>query len=73
MRAIIDLPNAQVQELDRLRRRNRVSRTELVRQAVTAFLEQQHREQACKAFGLWKKKPVDALDLQRRLRQEWEQ
>ena len=73
MRAIVDIPDEQVRELDRLRRKRKVPRTELIRQAIASYLAQEHQEQAQAAFGIWKDKPVDALAFQRKLRAEWGQ
>ena len=72
MRTIIDLPDRQVEELERLGRSRKLSRAEMIRQAVERYLQEivPAREEA---FGLWKRagSRQDGLSLQRRLRKEW--
>jgi metal-responsive CopG/Arc/MetJ family transcriptional regulator len=72
MRTIIDLPDRQLEALERISKRRKVSRAELVRQAVDRFLAE-HAPEAEAAFGLWKRAGVreDGLAMQRRLRREW--
>lgn len=73
MRTIVDLPDRQVEELDRLGRSRKLSRTELIRQAVDRYL-QEHLPAREEAFGLWRRGGAqqDGLTLQRRLRKEWQ-
>ena len=72
MRTIIDLPDRHVEELDRVGRSRKLSRADLLRQAVERYLEENlpAREEA---FGLWKRNGLrhDGVALQRRLRKEW--
>ena len=72
MRTIIDLPDRQVEELDRVGRSRKLSRAELIRQAVERYL-QENLPARKEAFGLWKRSGTrqDGLALQRRLRKEW--
>ena len=72
MRTIVEIPQEQIEEMDRLRKTKRVSRTELIRQAVETFLREQRQTAGHGAFGIWKSKPVDALAMERKLRKEWE-
>jgi metal-responsive CopG/Arc/MetJ family transcriptional regulator len=53
VRTIIDLPERQIEELERLGRSRKLSRAELIRQAVERYLQENvpAREEA---FGLWK-------------------
>ncbi|MDO8793685.1 MAG: CopG family transcriptional regulator [Vicinamibacterales bacterium] len=71
MRTIIELPGAQLEALGRFCGREGISRAEAVRRAVADLLERDQRQQPARAFGLWKKRPVDAVAHQRRLRREW--
>lgn len=71
MRTIVELPATQLEALGRLCTREGISRAEAVRRAVADLLERDHRQQPSRAFGLWKKRPVDAVAHQRRLRREW--
>lgn len=71
MRTLVDIPEAELEELNLLSRARRVSRAELIRQAVSGFLAQ-NRAGLEDSFGLWKGKGVDGLKYQERLRSEWE-
>jgi Ribbon-helix-helix protein, copG family len=71
MRTIIDLPDAQLDALTRLSRSRKVSRAEIIRQAVDGYLK--HNAPALEdAFGAWRPGRADGLALQRRLRAEWD-
>ena len=71
MRTIIDLPDRNLDALDRLARRRQSSRAAVVRQAVDEFLARTMAEDVDQAFGIWRDRPVNALAHQRRLRGEW--
>lgn len=73
MRTIIDLPDSQLAALRELELRKKVSRAELIRQAVAQYVVL-HADTA-DAFGAWKtskRAPQDALVVQRKLRAEWD-
>ena len=72
MRTIIDLPEAQVEALDVLCRREGISRAEAIRRAVARELRHQTPPDSAPAFGLWRGRRVDGLTAQRRLRREWD-
>lgn len=72
MRTIVDLPDDQITALKALAERNGLSRTELVRRAVAAYLEQHRLPSGDAAFGLWRKRGEDGLDYQERFRREWD-
>ncbi len=72
MRTIIDLPADQLEALDRLCKREGISRTEGVRRAVAEHVRQQQTADASRAFGLWRARGVDGLSYERRLRGEWD-
>jgi predicted transcriptional regulator len=72
MRTIVDLPDEQIAALKALAERNGVSRAELVRRAVEAYLEQRRVPTGDPAFGLWRKRGEDGLNYQERLRREWD-
>jgi hypothetical protein len=72
MRTIIDLPEAQIEALDTLCRREGISRAEAIRRAVAAHVRSERGREPDPAFGLWKARPVEALKHQRRLRREWD-
>ena len=72
MRTIIDLPDRQIDALERISRSRKLSRAELIRQAVDHYL-QEHLPGKEEAFGLWKRAGAreDGVAYQRRLRKEW--
>ena len=56
-RTIIDIPDAQLREVDRLCKQLGISRAEAVRRGLHALL-QQHTEVYATGFGLWRDTPV---------------
>ena len=73
MRTIIDLPDSQIAALRELEDRKKVSRAELIRQAVAQYLGLHAK--TGDAFGAWKipkRRPADAVAVQRKLRAEWD-
>ena len=73
MRTIIELPEEQIAKLDALRAMEHLSRAELIRRAVDAYL-QAHTAASLSdqpGFGAWKRTGEDGVALQRRLRAEW--
>ena len=73
MRTIIERPDKQLAALTRLSQSRKVSRAEIIRQAVDGYL-QMNAPSLEDAFGIWrgKGKPRDGLALQRKLRGEWQ-
>ncbi len=71
MRALVDLDEKQIRDLDAMARAAKRSRASLIRQAIEDFLGRSRDEQVDDAFGLWGKRKVDGLEYQRRLREEW--
>lgn len=73
MRITIDLPAELVAALDQLSASQGMSRTDHLRQAVTAYLANQTRIGSDHriGFGAWKHKRVDGVKYQRRIRSEW--
>jgi metal-responsive CopG/Arc/MetJ family transcriptional regulator len=71
-RMLVGFPDQDIYALDALSGLKRVSRAELIRQAVSQYLEQAKPAAPLeKAFGVWKGKGVDGLAYQQRLREEW--
>jgi hypothetical protein len=70
MRTIVDLPDAEREQLDALCRQRGLSRAEALRQALRLWLQQQQPDHR-RVFGLWRDRPLDSLELQQALRQEW--
>lgn len=71
MRTIIELPEEQIEALDGICRRERISRAEAIRRAVTLLVRERGIDAASGAFGLWRARRVDGLEYQQRLRREW--
>ena len=70
MRTLVDIPEGQIAELIRISKAEKVSRAEIIRQAVAAFIEMK-KPDTVEAFGLWKKHEADGLTYQEQLRSEW--
>lgn len=71
MRMLVDLPEGELERLNDLSRSRKVSRAELIRQAVAGFLAQ-NPVGLESSFGLWKQRNVDGVAYQQKLRDEWE-
>ena len=72
MRTLVDLAKDDIALLDTLAKADNVSRTELVRQAVTAYLAPHRKTSIREFFGIWPDFPEDGQEFQDRLRSEWE-
>ncbi len=81
MRALVDIPDHQLEDLNAICTARKLSRAEAVRQALAAFIEE-NRPSREAAFGLWKGQsvylpgeteplPEDGLAYQEKLRSEW--
>ncbi|HHC74792.1 MAG TPA: ribbon-helix-helix protein, CopG family [Thiothrix sp.] len=70
MRTIIDLPEHHIEQLALLSQEKKLSRAELIRQAVEAYLRDRSTSSS-DVFGLWKEHKVDGLTYQNKLRDEW--
>lgn len=71
-RTLVGFSDRDIQALDALSEAKRVSRAELIRQAVTQYLEKFKADApSADAFGLWADKKIDGLAYQQRLREEW--
>lgn len=72
MRILADIPENDLAALNRLSKEKKVSRAGLVRQAVAQYIERYGAQPGLNGFGLWKQSPVDGLQHQRRMRDEWQ-
>lgn len=71
-RALVGIPEADLQSLDALSKTQHLSRSELIRQAVSLYLAHFNPPvDASEAFGLWKDRGVDGLAYQAQMRDEW--
>jgi metal-responsive CopG/Arc/MetJ family transcriptional regulator len=71
MRTLVDIPEDDIEMLNELSAARRVSRSELVRSAISLYLRTNGSELTDGAFGLWAERKEDGLAYQKRLRSEW--
>jgi len=73
MRTIIDIPDIQVKVLNHLSKKKKVSRAEVIRQALTNYISKYSKTKKSykESFGLWKDNKLDSIEYQRNLRNEW--
>jgi len=74
MRTIIELDERQISALEALRKKEKTSRAQVIREAVDAYIQNAKMKnwQNRPAFAAWKGKPRDGIMLQRKLRAEWD-
>jgi metal-responsive CopG/Arc/MetJ family transcriptional regulator len=70
MRTLVDLPDWQIKELMSICDAEKVSRAEVIRQAIALYLEKK-KTSPTDAFGLWKNQKLDGLSYQEQVRSEW--
>ncbi|MDP1605397.1 MAG: CopG family transcriptional regulator [Rhodocyclaceae bacterium] len=70
MRTLVDIPARQISDLAAICKAENVSRAEVIRLAIAAYLEKR-KPVGGDAFGIWKDSPVDGLEYQARARAEW--
>ena len=70
MRTIIEIPDTLINRLKNLLEQKKISRAELIRRAITEYL-QRHQVDDDAAFGSWKDQKIDGLTYQTNLRDEW--
>ncbi len=71
MRTIIDIPQNILEEIDNLAKREKISRAEAVRRAMSEYLEKRARRKPNAGFGIWKSRKIDPLAYEDALRDEW--
>ena len=71
MRALVDLPEADVRSLDAMAKTKNSSRAQLIREAITAFLAAKNVDPIDASFGAWKDNQIDGVAYQRAMRDEW--
>jgi metal-responsive CopG/Arc/MetJ family transcriptional regulator len=69
-RTIIDIPNEQLHEVDRVCRALGISRAEAVRRSLDAFVSQNQAVQE-EGFGLWQGAAADSVNLVQTIRGQW--
>ncbi len=70
MRTLIDIPDPQMEDLAVICTAKKLPRTEVIRQAIAAYIATQKPAPA-QAFGLWGNKSIDGLKYQKKARSEW--
>ncbi|MEO7028931.1 MAG: ribbon-helix-helix domain-containing protein [Acidobacteriaceae bacterium] len=70
MQTTVDIPEEQVSRLDKLSQSRRIPRDELVRIAISTYLQAQ-ASALDESFGAWAGSQGDGLDYQKRMRNEW--
>ena len=73
MRALIDIPDRQIDELTVICQIKKLSRSEAIRQAIALYVAN-NKPSSSQAFGLWAvndKAQEDGLAYQEKLRAEW--
>jgi len=59
--------------LDSLRKREKLSRAEVIRRAISNYLlEKPKGNRENPGFGLWKDKKINSLTYERKIRKEWD-
>lgn len=74
MRTIVDIPDVQIKFLDNISKKKKLSRAEIIRQALSSYIAGYRDSQKGYklAFGIWKDKDVDSVSYQKKLRNEWD-
>lgn len=70
MRTLVDIPEKQIHDLADICAAEKVSRAEIIRRAISAYLENKKPE-SVDVFGLWKNRKVDGVAYQEQVRSEW--
>lgn len=70
MRTLVDIPDKQIKDLMAICEAEKVSRAEVIRQAISLYLKNKKLEEV-DVFGIWKDKNVDGLTYQEQMRSEW--
>ena len=70
-RILVDLPDAQLDELTRIAEAEQRPRAAVIRDAVGIYVAQRKSALDTDVFGLWKGRKLDGLSYQRELRSEW--
>lgn len=73
MQTLVELPDEQIEPLEALAEQMQLSRAELIRRAVSDYLQRYQSVDADAAFGLWRERQEDGLAYQERLRSDWDQ
>jgi len=70
-RIVIDLPDEDLRLLDAIKSLQKKPRTEIIRTAISSYLEDNRASETESAFGTWQMENGDGLAFQTALREEW--
>ena len=70
-RIVIDLPDEDLRLLDAIKDVQKKPRAEIIRTAISGYLEDNRVSETESAFGLWQLENGDGLEFQTALREEW--
>ena len=72
MRTIITLSKDHLTSLQELCNDEKISRAELIRRAISLYIEKKYSlKKSPDVFGLWKKRKINSLKYEDSLRHEW--
>lgn len=71
MRILVDVPKPDLELLDKVTKRQVISRAEFIRQAIQTSLTPYRQKMNHAAFGAWSDLAEDGLAYQERIRDEW--
>lgn len=71
MRTIIEVPDDDIRNLDRIVEQQQKSRAAIIREAIRFYLEGKVVGSDKAAFGIWKEKKTEGLEYQAKVRSEW--
>lgn len=71
MRILVDVPEPDLELLDKATKRRVISRAEFIRQAIHVSLTPYRKKMDHAAFGAWSDLAEDGLAYQTRMRDEW--
>jgi predicted transcriptional regulator len=79
MHTLVDISEEQIKVLDAIAKAKKLSRAELISQAIAVYvewnkplIEGNKRGVFLDAFGCWKDKDIDGLEYQQKIRAEWD-
>lgn len=71
MRTVIDIPDDQIEALRQISERANASRAEVIRRAIVDYVARHAPDEEDDAFGLWRDREGDALEIEDEIRSEW--
>lgn len=71
MRTLVDIPPADLAELNLISAREKVSRAAVIREAISKLIADRRKDPLEAGFGAWAGMEEDSVDYVNRLRDEW--